>query len=245
MDNQSEYDATYPKTLCCQPPANGKEARPFLSFVMEDNLINNQSIINSVRLCILPMYVFLTDALLEKYLSFVSFALPLKSSQKSYVLAQAVAWDNQKIKTQRLLMIIRKLEFYPISLTLSLKLEPSQVLPEEQQYLPKMLRAVGVVMCSIENITFKLNGIQLHDMIDTQNSLAKKIKKRYKEQLYSQLWQILGSINLIGNPLSLIKNIKSGVTDLFEMPAQGFVEGPLEGFGGIVSGVGSLAKKTF
>lgn len=42
-----------------------------------------------------------------------------------------------------------------------------------------------------------------------------------------------------------MKNIKSGVTDLIEMPKQGFVEGPLEGVNGLFQGAGSLAKKTF
>lgn len=55
---------------------------------------------------------------------------------------------------------------------------------------------------------------------------------------------MLGSLNIIGNPVGLFHNISNGVTDLFEKPLEGFVQGPLEGGLGIVKGAGSLLKNT-
>jgi vacuolar protein sorting-associated protein 13A/C len=45
---------------------------------------------------------------------------------------------------------------------------------------------------------------------------------------------IIGSIDLIGNPIGLINNIGSGLSDLINKPAQGFVQGPLEGGLGVI-----------
>jgi len=40
---------------------------------------------------------------------------------------------------------------------------------------------------------------------------------------------LLGSFDIIGNPVGLFSNITSGVSDLVTKPAEGFIEGPLEG----------------
>lgn len=42
-----------------------------------------------------------------------------------------------------------------------------------------------------------------------------------------QLYKVLGSLNIIGNPVSLFRNVATGFKDLKDKPAEGFVEGPL------------------
>ena len=59
-----------------------------------------------------------------------------------------------------------------------------------------------------------------------------------------QIFLLLGSIDLIGNPVGLFSNIGQGMQDLIKKPTEGFVKGPLEGGLGIVAGVGSLFSKT-
>lgn len=59
-----------------------------------------------------------------------------------------------------------------------------------------------------------------------------------------QMLLLMGSIDLIGNPVGLFSNIGQGMQDLIQKPAEGFVKGPLEGGLGIVQGVGSLFSKT-
>jgi hypothetical protein len=38
-----------------------------------------------------------------------------------------------------------------------------------------------------------------------------------------QLYKIFGSLNILGNPVSLFMNISSGFKDLKEKPSEGFV----------------------
>ena len=59
-----------------------------------------------------------------------------------------------------------------------------------------------------------------------------------------QLLSLLGSIEIIGNPVGLVKHIGIGAYDLFDKPIEGFIKGPIEGGIGIVKGVGSLTKNT-
>ena len=48
------------------------------------------------------------------------------------------------------------------------------------------------------------------------------------------------SIDILGNPINLLKNLKSGVQDFFYLPYQGAVQGPLQLFKGVHSGTKSL-----
>lgn len=71
-----------------------------------------------------------------------------------------------------------------------------------------------------------------------------KLITHCKENLIQQLLKILGSIEIIGNPVGLFKHVAIGVYDLFDKPIEGFIKGPIEGGIGIGKGVGSLCKNT-
>ena len=49
-----------------------------------------------------------------------------------------------------------------------------------------------------------------------------------------QLLTIIGSSDLLGNPMGLINDLSDGIVDFYEKPIQGFIEGPLEGSKGII-----------
>jgi len=54
------------------------------------------------------------------------------------------------------------------------------------------------------------------------------------------LLKVLGSIEILGNPVGLVKHLARGIYDLFDKPIEGFIKGPIEGGIGITKGVGSL-----
>jgi vacuolar protein sorting-associated protein 13A/C len=56
--------------------------------------------------------------------------------------------------------------------------------------------------------------------------------------------KLVGSIELIGNPLSFFNRISTGVVDFIEKPIEGISKGPLELGLGIVEGATSLIKNT-
>lgn len=95
-------------------------------------------------------------------------------------------------------------------------------------------------MSNIDGAVISMNGIQLSDCIDTVDNLTGELIKRYKSDCMSQLYKVFGSLNIIGNPMGLFKNISTGFKDLHEKPAQGFVNGPAEFGLGIAEGTRSL-----
>jgi vacuolar protein sorting-associated protein 13A/C len=60
----------------------------------------------------------------------------------------------------------------------------------------------------------------------------------------SELYKILGSVELLGAPVSLISTLGTGVVDFFYEPAKGIVHGPDEFARGVASGTVSLLKNS-
>ena len=58
--------------------------------------------------------------------------------------------------------------------------------------------------------------------------------------MLGQLYKIFGSLNILGNPVGLFKNISTGFKDFKDKPSEGFVQGPLEFGKGLAQGTTSL-----
>ena len=53
---------------------------------------------------------------------------------------------------------------------------------------------------------------------------------------------MVGSLEILGNPTGLVRNIGTGVADLFRMPYAGLTRGPGAFVAGVTHGMGSLVK---
>lgn len=97
-----------------------------------------------------------------------------------------------------------------------------------------------MVVSNIDGAPIVMNGIEITDCIDTVETITSELISRYKSDFTAQLYKVFGSLNIIGNPMSLFKNISTGIRDLKDKPAQGFVNGPAEFGLGIAEGTRSL-----
>ena len=53
---------------------------------------------------------------------------------------------------------------------------------------------------------------------------------------------VLGSLEILGNPAGLLRNVRSGLTDSFMLPYEGLTRGPAAFVAGVTSGTSSLLK---
>lgn len=72
------------------------------------------------------------------------------------------------------------------------------------------------------------------------SGINQKLINHYKNTVIKQFYKIFGSLNIIGNPIGLFRNISTGIKDLKDKPSEGFVQGPLEFGKGIAEGTSSL-----
>jgi vacuolar protein sorting-associated protein 13A/C len=95
----------------------------------------------------------------------------------------------------------------------------------------------------MENVSIEMAGSELTYLFTDKTQLINLILTAYKQSLLHQVMKCVGSMDLLGNPVNLMKNIGTGFKDLFVKPANGFVRGPLQGFKGILDGGTSLTQK--
>jgi hypothetical protein len=87
-------------------------------------------------------------------------------------------------------------------------------------------------------ITFK--EIILVHTFASQNNLVSQLMRNYTRQGMLQFYKIIGSSDLLGNPVGLIDKLGTGVFEFFNEPRKGLLKGPKEFVGGIGKGVKSL-----
>lgn len=83
--------------------------------------------------------------------------------------------------------------------------------------------SLGVALSNIDDAPIKLNGIRLDNCLDTVNGITAKLTSHYKQAAITEIFKVLGSLNIIGNPVGLFSNVATGMQDLFEKPIEGFV----------------------
>jgi len=68
----------------------------------------------------------------------------------------------------------------------------------------------------------------------------RRICGREQWRLYCIAGLLVGSLDILGSPTGLVRNIGNGVADMFGMPYRGLMRGPGEFLDGVRRGTGSL-----
>ena len=76
---------------------------------------------------------------------------------------------------------------------------------------------------NISDAPLKFNSLLLEHPIVSSSTLKDRVIGHYTQQAIVQVHKILGSIDMLGNPVGLFNTMGEGVTDLFYEPYQGFV----------------------
>lgn len=105
------------------------------------------------------------------------------------------------------------------------------------------LNAVTMALGNVNDAPIRLNALIINDVRLSFAVLAQRVMLHYQQEFINQLYRVLGSADVLGNPIGLFSNVSSGVADLFYEPTEGVVE--FRDFGaGLARGAGSFVKKT-
>ena len=108
------------------------------------------------------------------------------------------------------------------------------------------LRALTTTVGNVNDAQIKLNSLFLDNARVSPTVLAEAIRTHYSQQFLYQVHMILGSADILGNPVGLFNTISSGFRDLFYEPYQGYLlnDRPQALGASIAKGGISFAKKT-
>ncbi|KAI8340848.1 hypothetical protein BC941DRAFT_227149 [Chlamydoabsidia padenii] len=99
---------------------------------------------------------------------------------------------------------------------------------------------------NVNDAPVKLNALIVENLRASSQDLSSRITYHYQDQIIYQVHKVLGSADLIGNPVGLFNNLSSGFGELFYEPYQGFItsDRPQDLGIGIARGVGGFMKKS-
>lgn len=100
---------------------------------------------------------------------------------------------------------------------------------------------------SITDAPIKLNGMTVNHLFKTWGEVSSILQDHYLNSALGQLYRIVGSLDLVGNPVGLLSSLGVGVRDFFYEPAYAIITTPTEfkKIGrGVVKGAVSLASNT-
>ncbi|PRP86239.1 vacuolar protein sorting-associated protein 13 family protein, partial [Planoprotostelium fungivorum] len=110
--------------------------------------------------------------------------------------------------------------------------------------LKTIMNAVGVTLANLDGACITLNGLFLEHPFSTREQLLNRMSKHYSMQAVRELYKVVGSFDVLGNPVSLVSNLGTGVYDFFYEPAQGLVRSPEDFAHGLAKGTKSLVKRS-
>lgn len=92
-------------------------------------------------------------------------------------------------------------------------------------------------VASITNSPLSFTELMLVNVFQSQDMIVKQIVKNYARQGMTQFYKIIGSSDIIGNPVGLVNKLGTGVYELVSEPTKGLLKGPDEFVGGVSKGV--------
>ena len=111
---------------------------------------------------------------------------------------------------------------------------------------------VGEVILSltstISDAPIFFHGFILENMFKSDSEVQRTLQEHYLHSAFRQLYKIVGSLELVGNPYGLLNSLSVGVVDFFYEPAHAIITSPTEFrkigkgvFKGTVSLVGNIS----
>lgn len=163
-----------------------------------------------------------------------------KSESEFYIVPKIDTWEGLEPPKEGSKTFIKSIKIAPFTIEISAELRLNELDTESVVFFGTIVNALGVVITNIEGAPIFFDGVIINDCVDTMQGINKKLIEHYKGSVMRQLYKVFGSLNILGNPVSLFRNISTGFKDLKDKPSEGFVEGPLEFGKGLAQGTSSL-----
>jgi vacuolar protein sorting-associated protein 13A/C len=100
------------------------------------------------------------------------------------------------------------------------------------------------LIINVDNAPIRLNGVELQNQLFTKQVLANTLLLHFKNQALQEIYKVVGSADMFGNPVGFVQSLGTGVIDFFYEPAKGIAISPKEFVSGVGKGSFSLVKNT-
>lgn len=146
------------------------------------------------------------------------------------------SWHRQKI-------YMDTLSIAPIEVTLSFLSSPVHHYVAAHPRLATLQRLLSLV--DVEDARVWLAGLNLSNPLMDAEALGQALQRHYLRSLLPELYKIVGSASMIGDPVSLLQHLGAGVWTFVSAPAEGLLAsaralGPRQFLLGVIRGTQGL-----
>ena len=146
---------------------------------------------------------------------------------------------NEKKNANKIL--INYLFLSAIKINLSFRLDLSSLnIAHLPKIASKIIGSLGSSLVRISDSPLKFNEKIIENIYMEINEITKIFIKSYIKESIFQIYKILGSSDLIGNPVQLIEKIGTGFFEFVNEPRKGLLKGPTQFGKGLAKGVAGL-----
>ncbi|TMW68004.1 hypothetical protein Poli38472_007676 [Pythium oligandrum] len=146
-------------------------------------------------------------------------------------------------------MYIETLQLHPIKIQVTFQqnnLSNAPIFDDSQSnfLLPFVFMILKSNLVNIDSAAVNLNALHIYHSFTTRKFMVSAIQQHYAFQGILQMYALVGSADILGNPLGLVTNLGTGVKDFFYEPMAGMVKSPQEFVLGLSRGTASLVKNS-
>lgn len=169
-------------------------------------------------------------------LSPCEFCPELKTQIESYDKILAQTDESNMIFIEALLLSALK-----INLTLRIDISTLE-LGLVPGFIVKILGTLGNAIARISDSPLRFSELILQNCFADTGRYTQMLQKHYVKQGIVQFYKILGSSDLIGNPIGLVDRLGTGMLEFFNEPRKGFLQGPKQFGEGVAKGINSFVS---
>ncbi len=266
IDNQS-FDWEHPTVLCPTPPSRAQLAdpaeRPFARLLLVQARDRNYGVTYYKYFGALMQEFSLDidERILQRVLAFFSdpsdevdewssLERPPSSTAGTRLLSPAdyrVANVAGARDTSDLLFF-ETFQMHPFVINFTFTKTQSEDKASGTASVNPLSLALDVLTMTVGNVSdapLTFNALILQNVLARKSSMQDTLYRHYRQQAVSHVHLLLGSVDVIGNPIGLVTTLGSGIVDLFYEPYLGFIsDNPADIGLGLARGGASLIRKT-
>ncbi|CAF1212266.1 unnamed protein product [Rotaria magnacalcarata] len=135
-------------------------------------------------------------------------------------------------------MLFDNIHLSPLKIHVSFSMhgsKPTEELLAEYPLVGFLLRTLNVA--EVQDVILRLGYYERNHDKFTTTKITKEVTAHYQNQFMKQIHVLVLGLDVLGNPLGVIRGLAEGVESFFYEPYKGAVQGPMEFAEGVATGV--------
>lgn len=134
-------------------------------------------------------------------------------SSNTFSALHSQSWMNYNIESKGKKLYIREYKSSPIDIEVTFLSRVKMDIDSAEKSFSVFdkLKTFGLTLANVDNAPVRINSLISYNIFGTPQEIGNLLYNHYSERLKKNLFTILGSSNILGNPTNFINHMGTGV----------------------------------